>query len=50
MKDKESGYPLSFILTEWEYAGDWSWAVQPPAGTFLSSAKERYPPEADTPI
>ncbi len=21
MKDKESGYPLSFILTEWEYAG-----------------------------
>lgn len=30
MKDKESGYPLSFILTEWEYAGDWrwSWAVR----------------------
>lgn len=56
MKDKESGYPLSFILTEWEYAGDWrwSWAVRPPAGTFLSfflsSAKESDPPEADTPI
>ena len=52
MKDKESGYPLSFILTEWEYAGDWrwSWAVRPPAGTFLSSAKERYPLKADTPI
>ena len=52
MKDKERGYPLYFILTEWEYAGDWRWsgAVRPPAGTFLSSAKERYPPEADTPI
>lgn len=52
MKDKESGYPLSFILTEWEYAGDWrwSWAVLPPAGTFLSPKKEMYPPEADTPI
>lgn len=52
MKDKESGYPLSFILTEWEYAGEcrWSWAVRPPAGHFLSSAKERYPLEADTPI
>lgn len=21
MKDKESGYPLSFILTEWELCG-----------------------------
>ena len=43
MKDKESGYPLSFILTEWEYAGDWrwSWAVRPPAGTFLSFFGER---------
>lgn len=52
MKDKESGYPLSFILTEWEYAGNWrwSWAVRPPAGTFLFSAKESDPPEADTPI
>ena len=45
MKDKESGYPLSFILTEWEYAGDWrwSWAVRPPA-------KESDPLKADTPI
>ena len=52
MKDKESGYPLSFILTEWEYAGDWrwSWAVRPPVGTFLSSAKESDPLKADTPI
>lgn len=41
MKDKESGYPLSFILTEWEYAGDWrwSWAVRPPAGHFLRRKK-----------
>ena len=41
MKDKESGYPLSFILTEWEYAGDWrwSWAVRPPAGHFSHAGK-----------
>lgn len=26
MKDKESGYPLSFILTEWEYAVNWRWS------------------------
>ena len=52
MKDKESGYPLSFILTEWEYAGDWrwSWAVRPPAGHFLFSSTESDPQESDTPI
>lgn len=51
MKDKESGYPLSFILTEWEYAGGLALELGCTAsGGYLSSAKERYPPEADTPI